>query len=146
MPPPSGAPQGTNEPRDLEQGTGTPPPGARAGSPNLNADDPTMMGRRPRSSIPSFFFLSFVLFMLTNNQSEELAARNQYLDALSVLDHQLSNFTAWRNGTASNFTLVSPSAGVSARCMRGIAKVSRSLRPTRQSLPCYPISLPSHPA
>lgn len=104
MPPPSGPPQGANEPPDLEQGT---PPGAPAGSPNLNADDPVMMGRRPRSSLPSFFFLSFVLFMLTNNQSEELAARNQYLDALSVLDYQLSNFTAWRNGTESNFTLVS---------------------------------------
>ena len=103
MPPPPATGQAANEPRDVERGTtGTPAPQGM----NLNADDQAMPPRRPRSSLPSFLFLSFVLFMLTNNQSEELAARNQYLDALTVLNYQLSNFTAWRNGTESNWTLV----------------------------------------
>ena len=80
------------EPRDAERGT---------------PSDDSMPPRRQRSTLPTFLFLSFTLFMLTNNQNEELAARNQYMDALGVLNNQLSNFTAWMNGTESNYTLVS---------------------------------------
>lgn len=83
------------EPRDVERGT--------------VADD--QMPRRQRSTLPSFFFISFVLFMLTNNQNEELAARSQYLDSLTMLNHQLSNFSAWLNGSESNYTLVGPPFG-----------------------------------
>ncbi|KAJ3551014.1 hypothetical protein NM688_g4952 [Phlebia brevispora] len=80
---------GSPEPRDVEQG----------------ATPEAPMPRRQRSTLPTFLFMSFILFMLTNNQNEELMARNQYMDALSILNGQLSNFTAWVNGTESNFTL-----------------------------------------
>lgn len=82
------------EPRDAERGTPGPP-------------DDSVPPRRQRTTLPTFLFLSFILFMLTNNQNEEIAARNQYLDALTMLNYQLSNFTAWMNGTESNYTLVS---------------------------------------
>ena len=45
--------------------------------------------------------------MLTNHNGDEFLARHQYQDALMSLRHQLSNYTAWLNGTESNFTLVS---------------------------------------
>lgn len=64
---------------------------------------------RQRSVLPSFLFISFVLFMITNNQGEELQARSQYLDALTTISQQIANYSAWLNGTATqNFTLVSP--------------------------------------
>ena len=72
--------------------------------------DPESLARpEPRSSVPSFLFLSFVLFMLMGGRGDEFAAtRELYATGLRSLNHQLANFTAWRNGTASNFTLVSP--------------------------------------
>lgn len=60
---------------------------------------------RPMSTIPSFLFISFLLFMLTNHSGDEFLARHQYQDALQALQWQLSNYTAWMNGTTSNFTL-----------------------------------------
>lgn len=63
--------------------------------------------QRPRSSIPTFLFITFLLFMLTNHSGDEFLARNQYQNALESLNYQLSNFTAWMNGTSSNFSLVS---------------------------------------
>jgi len=60
-----------------------------------------------RSSITSFLFISFVLFIITNRNGDEFLARHQYKDALRSLTYQLSNYTAWMNGTASNFTVVS---------------------------------------
>jgi len=70
--------------------------------------DATGDGRpqQPRSSIPSLLFITFLLFMLTSHSGEEFLARNQYQNALESLNYQLSNFTAWMNGTSSNFTLV----------------------------------------
>jgi hypothetical protein len=62
----------------------------------------------PRSSVPSFLFMTFLLFMLTNHSGDEFLARSRYQDAMQSLQYQLSNFTAWINGTSSNFTLVSP--------------------------------------
>jgi transmembrane E3 ubiquitin-protein ligase len=64
--------------------------------------------RRQRGSIPSFLFITFLLFMLTHHSSDEFVARNQYQAALDNLTYQTSNFTAWLNGTDSNFTLVCP--------------------------------------
>ncbi|KAJ8473594.1 hypothetical protein ONZ45_g16234 [Pleurotus djamor] len=73
-----------------------------------NDDTNNLTGRpRQRSSVPSFLFISFLLFMLTNHSGDEFLARHQYQDALSSLSYQLSNFTAWRNGTDSNFTMPS---------------------------------------
>ncbi|KAH9928798.1 hypothetical protein B0H21DRAFT_814236 [Amylocystis lapponica] len=60
---------------------------------------------RARSSLPSFLFISFVLFMLTNNRGDEMYVRNQYLQVLDSLNHQMSNYSAWLNGTSLNFTL-----------------------------------------
>lgn len=78
-----------NEPQDLENGTPEAP-------------------RQQRSSLPSFLFITFVLFMLTSGRGDELSlTRDQYLNGLQSLNYQLSNYSAWLNGTASNFTLVS---------------------------------------
>ncbi|KAG1723246.1 uncharacterized protein EDB91DRAFT_1240120 [Suillus paluster] len=61
--------------------------------------------QQQRSSVPSFLFLIFMLFILTNHTGDEFLARNHYQDALQSLNYQLSNFTAWLNGTESNFTM-----------------------------------------
>ena len=46
--------------------------------------------------------------MITNNQGEEMQARNQYEDALTTIGQQIANYSAWLNGTTTeNFTLVS---------------------------------------
>ncbi|KAJ7281576.1 hypothetical protein C8J57DRAFT_1500270 [Mycena rebaudengoi] len=61
---------------------------------------------RPRSNpIPHFLFISFMLFLLTNHNGDEFLARHQYQYALNTLTNQLSNYTAWMNGTESNFTV-----------------------------------------
>lgn len=46
--------------------------------------------------------------MMTNNSTEDPATRNQYIDALTSLEWQLGNYTAWVNGTdpdTLNFTM-----------------------------------------
>ncbi|KAH0836346.1 hypothetical protein J3R83DRAFT_7899 [Lanmaoa asiatica] len=58
-----------------------------------------------RSSVPSFLFVVFMLFMLTNHSGDEYLARSHYQDALQTMNDQLSNFTAWMDGESSNFTL-----------------------------------------
>ena len=71
--------------------------------------------RQQRSSVPSLLFLSFVLFMLMNGHGDDLAnTRDLYVHGLQSLNWQLGNFSAWLNGTESNFTLVSPCFAV--RC------------------------------
>ena len=62
--------------------------------------------RRQRGSLPSFLFITFLFFMLTNRNEEDVVVRSQYEDALRAFGHQLSNFSAWLNGTATDFTLV----------------------------------------
>ncbi|TEB33129.1 hypothetical protein FA13DRAFT_1627277 [Coprinellus micaceus] len=62
-------------------------------------------GPRQRASVPSFLLISFILFMLTSHNGDEFLARHQHQDALEGLTWQLGNYTAWRNGTGSNFTL-----------------------------------------
>ncbi|KAF7356630.1 RING-type domain-containing protein [Mycena venus] len=72
--------------------------------PEAGINPPTQRARNP---IPQFLFISFILFLLTNHNGDEFLARHQYQDALKTLTYQLSNYTAWMNGTAmeSNFTV-----------------------------------------
>ena len=44
--------------------------------------------------------------MLTNRNEEDVVVRIQYEDAVRALGYQLSNYSAWLNGTTTNFTLV----------------------------------------
>ncbi|KAI9063826.1 hypothetical protein FKP32DRAFT_1571123 [Trametes sanguinea] len=75
-----------DEPRDLETGMEAP--------------------RQQRSSWPTFLFITFVLFMLTNGRGDDVSlTRNQYVNGLQSLSFQLSNYSAWLNGTTSNFSL-----------------------------------------
>jgi transmembrane E3 ubiquitin-protein ligase len=62
--------------------------------------------RRQRGSLPSFLFITFLFFMLTNRNEEDIVVRTQYEDVVRALGYQLSNYSAWLNGTATNFTLV----------------------------------------
>lgn len=62
--------------------------------------------RSGRGSVPTFLFISFVLFMLTNNRGEELDARYRYMKALDSLNDQVANYSAWLRGYPSNFSLV----------------------------------------
>lgn len=62
--------------------------------------------RPQRGSLPSFLFVTFLFFMLTNRNEEDVVMRVQYEDAIRALGYQLSNYSAWLNGTATNFTLV----------------------------------------
>lgn len=62
--------------------------------------------RRQRGSLPSFLFITFLFFMLTNRNEEDVVVRAQYEDTIRALGYQLSNYSAWLNGTATNFTLV----------------------------------------
>lgn len=86
----------TTEPRDVESNTGrdgdTPP-------------EPQQQ-RRQRSSIPSFIFISFALYMLTSSHGDESAIRDRYIDGVNSLNEQLSNYTAWRNGSETNYTML----------------------------------------
>lgn len=65
-------------------------------------------GQRQSSSIPSFLVVMLLIYILTSHNGDEFLARHQYQDGLRSLSWQLSNFTAWMNGTASNFTVVCP--------------------------------------
>jgi hypothetical protein len=74
--------------------------------PGGNNNDRPPDGRQRNSYIPSFLFISFALFMLTNHNSDEYLARHKYRDAIASLTQQSANFTSWLNGTVTNFTLV----------------------------------------
>jgi hypothetical protein len=90
--------------------------------------------QRPRSSVPSFLFLSFMLFMLTSHNGDEFLARHQYQDVLQNWTYELSNYTAWLNGTASNFTMVSSRAWINLVYLL-IRMVCCSPKATQQSNP-----------
>ncbi|KAJ6607473.1 hypothetical protein B0H10DRAFT_550301 [Mycena sp. CBHHK59/15] len=68
--------------------------------------------QRVRNPIPHFLFISFMLFILTNHNGDEFLARHQYQNALRTLTYQHSNYTAWMNGTESNFTVPGQDATV----------------------------------
>ncbi|KXN86557.1 DSC E3 ubiquitin ligase complex subunit 1 [Leucoagaricus sp. SymC.cos] len=63
---------------------------------------------RPRGSVSSFLLISLILFLLTSHNGEEFLARHHYQDAVTSLENQLSNYTAWLNGTESKFTMPEP--------------------------------------
>ena len=50
--------------------------------------------------------MTFLFFMLTGRNEEDVVVRSQYEDAIRAFGYQLSNYSAWLNGTATNFTLV----------------------------------------
>ncbi|KAF8507963.1 hypothetical protein BU17DRAFT_57057, partial [Hysterangium stoloniferum] len=62
-----------------------------------------------RSSISSMLFLIFMLFLMTGggNEDNSITSKNQHKDALQSLKYQKSNYTAWLNGTESNFSMPS---------------------------------------
>jgi len=64
--------------------------------------------RPQRGSITSFLILTLFIFLMTNNGgSDDLVVRNQYKDALSSLEWQLGNYSAWLNGSdTADFTMV----------------------------------------
>ncbi|KAE9406295.1 hypothetical protein BT96DRAFT_963603 [Gymnopus androsaceus JB14] len=66
-----------------------------------------ILGRPPpqRGPLPSILFIMIMLLLLTSHNGEEFLARHQYQEALQKLTYQTSNYTAWLNGNASNFSL-----------------------------------------
>ena len=81
-------------------------PSDRERDPESGAVTADELQRRQRGSLPSFLFITFLFFMLTNRNEEDGVARSQYEDTIRAFGYQLSNYSAWLNGTASNFTLV----------------------------------------
>ena len=81
-----------------------------------SAATPDELQRRQRGSLPSFLFITFLFFMLTNRNEEDIVVRTQYEDTVRALGYQLSNYSAWLNGTATNFTLVRGSRCVPRQC------------------------------
>ena len=83
------------------------PEAAEEGRETRREGSPTPSGPRSgRGSVPTFLFISFVLFMLTNNRGEEIDARYRYMKALDSLNSQVVDFSAWLHGSPSNFSLV----------------------------------------
>ncbi|KAF9266758.1 hypothetical protein L218DRAFT_921385 [Marasmius fiardii PR-910] len=74
-------------PRDEEAGNGASP------------------AQRPRSSLSSLIIVILLIMLLTSHNSEEFLARHQYQESLQRLAHQLGNYTAWMNGSASDFNV-----------------------------------------
>ncbi|KAJ3730007.1 hypothetical protein DFJ43DRAFT_1132880 [Lentinula guzmanii] len=66
-----------------------------------------LFGRPPqqRGPLPSILFIMLMLLLFTSHNGEEYLARHQYQEALQKLTYQKSNFTAWMDGTSTNFTL-----------------------------------------
>jgi len=52
--------------------------------------------------LPSFLFITFLFFILTNRNEEDVFMRSQYEDAIRAFGYQLSNYSAWLNGTTTN--------------------------------------------
>ncbi|KAF8586058.1 hypothetical protein K439DRAFT_1409339 [Ramaria rubella] len=66
------------------------------------------VGPQPqRSSISSLLFLTFMLFLMTGGGSEDasIASKTHYKESLVSLKHQQANYTAWLNGSDSNFAM-----------------------------------------
>ncbi|KAH7885835.1 hypothetical protein F5I97DRAFT_1809172 [Phlebopus sp. FC_14] len=61
--------------------------------------------QQQHSTIRPFLFIILMLYMITNHTGDEFLARNHYQDALQAMNYQLSNFTSWRKGETSNFTM-----------------------------------------
>ena len=63
---------------------------------------------RSRTPVPPLLLISsfIVLYLLTSHNGDEFLARHHYQDALQTLTFHLSNYSAWMNGTSSNFSMV----------------------------------------
>ncbi|CAK5274040.1 unnamed protein product [Mycena citricolor] len=83
-------------------------------NPTREDQEPEAANGQRRNSVPHFIFISFMLFLLTNHNGDEFLAKHQYQDALQTLEHQLGNYSAWMNGTASNFSLPEQSPAIPA--------------------------------
>src|ERR1700731_1979850 len=70
------------------------------------AGAPGLPSNNERNTLTYFLFISLILFMLTTRSGDDFVMRHKYQDALTSTTHQLSNYTAWLNGTDSNFTMV----------------------------------------
>ncbi|KDQ50442.1 hypothetical protein JAAARDRAFT_142065 [Jaapia argillacea MUCL 33604] len=82
-----------------------PPPTAPTVDPESGL--PAVPTERPRSSLSSFLFITFILFLLTShNGGSELMAQERYRDALQGFKWTYGNFSEWVEGRESNFTLV----------------------------------------
>lgn len=64
--------------------------------------------QRSRTSVPSLLFIGsfIVLYLLTSHNGDEFLARHHYQAGLQSLTFQLLNYSAWMDGTASNFSMV----------------------------------------
>ncbi|KZS94573.1 hypothetical protein SISNIDRAFT_409713 [Sistotremastrum niveocremeum HHB9708] len=61
----------------------------------------------PRSSLSSFILLTFFFFFFSGGGNDlPMPAHTQLHDSLKSLLYQQSNFTAWINGSESNFSLI----------------------------------------
>lgn len=76
------------------------------------ADEPQ---GRWRGLFPTLLFIASLLFMLTD-RNEDVAVRTQHEEAVLALGYQLSNYSAWINGSATNFTLVRGFGSFLCRC------------------------------
>ncbi|KAF7308805.1 RING-type domain-containing protein [Mycena kentingensis (nom. inval.)] len=79
--------------------------------PHGDSDDEPGERTSRRIPVPHFLFLSFLLYTLTHN-GDEFIARARYQDALHHLSSQLGNYSAWLNGTESNFTMPAQDSAV----------------------------------
>ena len=72
------------------------------------AGSPALADRPQRGSVTSLLILSLFIFLMTNNGgNDDPTVRNQYKDNLSSLEWQLSNYSAWLNGSdTAKFTMV----------------------------------------
>jgi hypothetical protein len=72
------------------------------------AGSPAATDRPQRGSVTSLLILSLFIFLMTNTGgNDDPTVRNQYKDNLSSLEWQLSNYSAWLNGSdTTNFTMV----------------------------------------
>ena len=83
-----------------------PPPPVETTDVEQGTPQEAPLPQRP-SSIPSFLFITFVLWMIMNNQADDMAARATWQDNLSAIHNNIQNYSAWLNGSASNFSMVS---------------------------------------
>ncbi|KAF9074941.1 hypothetical protein BDP27DRAFT_1316219 [Rhodocollybia butyracea] len=60
---------------------------------------------RQRTPLPSILFIMLLLLLFTSHNGEEFLAKHQYQEAVQKLTYQTSNYTAWLNGSPSNFSL-----------------------------------------
>ncbi|KAJ3718919.1 hypothetical protein C8R42DRAFT_674859 [Lentinula raphanica] len=93
-----------------------------------------LFGRPPqqRGPLPSILFIMLMLLLFTSHNGEEFLARHQYQEALQKLTYQKSNFTAWLNGSETNFTLPEQNVSV-VPLLDALLPSNGSVDPTQSS-------------